>query len=157
MIRVVVFAVIFLVTNAKYESSPQCTCPEGVVKNPPLVFCGWELKELNSNASQKVLQSNCQDQFFYACLRPKSHAGIHKKCQYSCVIPTEEIQKKYNMTEYRVSRILRWCINLSEAGRTQDKNFKFVILKMEIFYSFTEVSAAPHERDSEMELGQPEK
>jgi len=119
MIQMVLLSIMCLRTNAKSDSSPQCTCPFGSGAFGTL-YCGRDLKELNSNASQKVLQSNCQDEFLYMCAHPKEHARIFQKCKNSCVIPTEEIQMKYNMTKYVVSPRFRWCIKLSETGRTQN-------------------------------------
>jgi len=124
MVRIQVLFTMFIVSSAQlepaqvlddYVKAPKCKCPEGVTWSD---YCGYELKELNSNASKKVLQTNCEDNFVYKCKKSTQTSEITKKCHHTCVIPSEEIKSKYNyLSTKRVAPVFRWCIDPSEPGR----------------------------------------
>jgi len=117
LIRVILYLTLFVENHAEEpDTSPNCYCPFGFHRSfPAYQYCGFELKQFNSNASKKVVQSNCKDNFLYKCRAPKLLAEIKDRCQHSCVTPTEELRLKY-FPDYNAIPVHRWCVNLSESG-----------------------------------------
>jgi len=121
--QIQVFFTMFIVSSGQREpadvidntaTDPKCKCPEGVTWSD---YCGYELKELNSKASKKVEQTNCEDNSVYLCTKPMKASDLSKKCHHTCVQPSEEIKAKYNyLSTKRVAPDFRWCIDPSEPG-----------------------------------------
>jgi len=126
MVRALLFFTMCIISTAELGNTeyldwkidaPKCRCPHGITSGV-FEYCGFELKELNNNASKKVVQTQCQDQFVYRCLKPNQISKISDTCEYSCVKPTSELKAKYtNVANFRVDQSYRWCINFSQSGR----------------------------------------
>jgi len=118
LILVVTLKVNTVCNTNQPEKSQQCMCPPNAASTtfPIHHYCGTELKELNANASIKVEQGRCIDDFVYKCTKRLAAAVIVERCGHSCVTSTEEIQMKYNISSYP-SPLRRWCVKLSASGK----------------------------------------
>jgi len=126
MIVIQLLLTVFIVSSRQTEPAeffhrvvkvPNCTCPDGVEHNWNW-YCGYELKELNSKASEKVLQTSCEDYEAYECSQPKQISKLKKRCYFRCVVPSDKIKAKYKYLSAKSDSLrMRWCVDPPEPGR----------------------------------------